>query len=567
MIARSSIKTAAQQAIEVPPALATARLTQGAWFVRRESFLRVVLSGCAILSSCALLSGCAKGKPKVIEPDTTPRLTSLVIQGPSNNAVSPGQAVTLSVDGIYGTAGTTGGQQQALKNGDTPMWHVREGEASAVLTPTGTTARLTINSEAKAGDRVVVEVVVNRTAVTTPATGTSAGTAANNAVGNSSQTAGSIANGASAAVGATQAPAGGVIRQEYAVTVVAKKPRVLQLTLNKQGMVTLKKGESCSLTATATVESEQPDNTKQQTLVPVTEQALWSSDNNGVVEVNSGGKTGECRAVGNGKATVRVQYEGLSKQLVIRVGPDETSPGAITANLVPPGASVLLPEDPFAGLDCDVAFSDIDQSLYRTEIKGLCAKGITKGVGNRQFMPDRTVTKVEVASFLLCAFDNCKSLPKPAQPPAPDVDVSHPASAVVAKVTELGWMKPFEDPTAAPSAIPAGTFPQNFQPDAEPTREEIAAWLARASNASGGSIEGLAGMFSDDAQKINPSYAPLVAAVADKGAFNYTAARAEAGRERMFAPAEPIGRGEMAAIIYHRLRFEANQPPIAGKPQ
>lgn len=168
-------------------------------------------------------------------------------------------------------------------------------------------------------------------------------------------------------------------------------------------------------------------------------------------------------------------------------------------------------------------FTDTIGHLFRSEINGIAAAGITRGCNpptNSRFCPVDAVTRGEMAAFLFRALDL-------------------PAGSKVFSDT-AGHL--FQDEVAALEAagITRGCNPPSntrFCPDRAVTRGEMAAFLVRALDLAPGSK-----VFSDTAGHVfQAEIAALEAAGITRGCNPPSNTR--------FCPDEPVTRGQMAAFL------------------
>ncbi len=112
-------------------------------------------------------------------------------------------------------------------------------------------------------------------------------------------------------------------------------------------------------------------------------------------------------------------------------------------------------------------FLDVERSDFAADfIEQLLADGITAGCGGGNYCPDATVTRAQMAVFLLRArYGSDYAPPSPTGTVFDDVDTSHWAAA---------WIEQL-----AGEAITAGCGNGNYCPDATVTRDQMAVFLAR----------------------------------------------------------------------------------------
>lgn len=127
-------------------------------------------------------------------------------------------------------------------------------------------------------------------------------------------------------------------------------------------------------------------------------------------------------------------------------------------------AAFLVRAFGYSDVDPLVAFTDDDNSIFESDIARLATAGVTRGCNppdNTHFCPDRTVTRAEMAAFLVRALAL----------PSTDTDFfdDDNGSLFEADINRL-----------AAAGITSGTGPQAFSPDAPVRREQMAAFLRRS---------------------------------------------------------------------------------------
>lgn len=111
--------------------------------------------------------------------------------------------------------------------------------------------------------------------------------------------------------------------------------------------------------------------------------------------------------------------------------------------------------------DAADAFSDDDGSVHEADIQALAAAGITRGCSTTSYCPDRPVTRGEMATFLVRAL-----VLDPAAPAGFD---DTPGSVHAGAIDAL-----------ATAGITRGCSDTSFCPDASVTRAQMASFLVRA---------------------------------------------------------------------------------------
>lgn len=186
-----------------------------------------------------------------------------------------------------------------------------------------------------------------------------------------------------------------------------------------------------------------------------------------------------------------------------------------------------------------VYFSDVPtNSPYATYIADLSAKKIVSGVGNGQFAPNKTLTRAEMATFLVRAFGI----------PGAFGDSSHPFNDV-----QGHWAEPYIV-AAYKAGMIAGTSAHTFSPDAPVKREEAAlmVWNYLSKN-------GVQTNQGSEAQGKIDAWA--------KGAA------AQVQNHRLLGPSVfsdwtiPMTRQEAAALIDLAMRALLNEPSPIPQPQ
>jgi SpoIID/LytB domain protein len=166
-------------------------------------------------------------------------------------------------------------------------------------------------------------------------------------------------------------------------------------------------------------------------------------------------------------------------------------------------------------------FTDVPSDhMFAGEIVGLSSLGITAGCALADFCPDRSVTRAEMAAFLVRALD----LPLVAANPFGDDD-GHGLEAEIASL--------------AGSGITSGCSATSYCPDRPVTRAEMAAFLVRGFNLL--PVEG--SPFSDVG---NHFFEPEIASLEASGIASGCSATS-------FCPDRFVTRAEMAAFLIRAL--------------
>lgn len=107
------------------------------------------------------------------------------------------------------------------------------------------------------------------------------------------------------------------------------------------------------------------------------------------------------------------------------------------------------------------AFGDDDSSIHESAIEALAATGVTRGCGPGRFCPEQDVTRAEMATFLSRILE---------LPPAPSAGFSDTGSTVHAAAID----------SLAAAGVTKGCTATAFCPDEEVTRAQMASFLIRA---------------------------------------------------------------------------------------
>ncbi len=167
-------------------------------------------------------------------------------------------------------------------------------------------------------------------------------------------------------------------------------------------------------------------------------------------------------------------------------------------------------------------FSDDDDSVHEDSIRRLAAAGITSGCGETRFCPDQSVTRGQMAAFLVRAL----KLPAASGDPFRDDDRSM-----------------FEDAieSLAAAGITSGCGPRKFCPEQPVTRGQMAAFLVRALKLPAASGDPFR---DDDRSMFEDAIESLAAHGITKGCG-----------ERRYCPDAPVTRAEMATFLVRAFRY------------
>jgi hypothetical protein len=195
----------------------------------------------------------------------------------------------------------------------------------------------------------------------------------------------------------------------------------------------------------------------------------------------------------------------------------------------PYGAAADIGADEFA--EPPSGFLDVPLGhLFNGDVTWLADAGITRGCNpprNDLFCPDAVVTREQMASFLVRAFDLAPAAASPFTDTAGSIHQADIAALEQAGITK-GCNPPDND---------------RFCPRSAVTRGQMAAFLTRALDLTG---SGDGSRFVDDDGSIFENQIELLAAAGITKGCN------PPGNDR-FCPQAPVRRGEMAAFLYRAL--------------
>ena len=175
-------------------------------------------------------------------------------------------------------------------------------------------------------------------------------------------------------------------------------------------------------------------------------------------------------------------------------------------------------------------FSDIAGTTFEADIEWLFTEGITKGCTATLYCPDRSVTRGEMASFLVRMFKLTEG---------GDID---------AFTDDDGTTHEVEINKLAASGITVGCTATTFCPKANVRRDEMASFLARAIPLTTGA--GRNYFRDDDGTTHEINIDRLAAAGIASGCYPYT-----------YCPSQSVTRGQMAAFL-HRTVKPVTPPPF-----
>ncbi|NPV27274.1 MAG: S-layer homology domain-containing protein [Firmicutes bacterium] len=117
-------------------------------------------------------------------------------------------------------------------------------------------------------------------------------------------------------------------------------------------------------------------------------------------------------------------------------------------------------------------FADLTGHWSKADVELMAAKHIAKGMTQSEFVPDAVVTRAQFATLLQRVLD---------------LPLENPANARFADVTSDAWYYGAVE-AAAKAGLVNGYEDGTFQPDAQITRQEMAAMVARAMRAGGKTV-------------------------------------------------------------------------------
>jgi hypothetical protein len=182
-------------------------------------------------------------------------------------------------------------------------------------------------------------------------------------------------------------------------------------------------------------------------------------------------------------------------------------------------------------------FTDDDGNIHEANIEAIAKIGITVGCNpplNDNFCPSRTVTRAEMAAFLIRAIGEAENL-KPYQGTFPDVAAGQWYAGYVERLAELGITLGFEDGTYRPGDVV--------------NRAQMAAFLVRAFNLSS-QLGTPTGVFADVAP---------VAWYAGEAELLYKLGTTTGCslNPLSYCPLDPVKRDQMASFLARALGIQA----------
>ncbi len=392
--------------------------------------------------------------------------TGLVVR-PGGGNLAPGGNVHLSVDAQYGNRET-----RALSATQNVTWR-NQSEQFAMLTSTGSSAKLEVKPDTPIGTQITVAAAVATLGFT----------------GN-------------------------------AVFTVQERPVTRALDSLAISPSTFKLGEPCALIATA---NERASDSEDTFLRTVTSEASWKSENPEILAMDEA-SPGACEAKQAGSTTVTATYRGTSaKRTVTITEPTPTAPPPPAQTPDPPPPPSTSNETPSSPADdpppkkCEFKDPNIAMHWAHREISGLCAASVMSGFDDNTFRPDEVMSRRLFAVVLVSAFERRRTPAKVSAITATDVPLDHWTTPYIARALQQGWMT---------TVTNTKTQTIEFFPGSGVTAEDAVRAIATAANPPPGSIADLAMIFPANAHRIPPSRARNVARLAALGTFkNYWARR------------------------------------------
>lgn len=185
-------------------------------------------------------------------------------------------------------------------------------------------------------------------------------------------------------------------------------------------------------------------------------------------------------------------------------------------------------------------FFDDDEMWQEGFVEALAASGVTKGCNppeNDRFCPDQSVTRGQIASFLVRAL----ALPAATVPDQFTDDDESPHADDIDALVEAGITKGCNPPENT-----------EFCPDRSVTRGEMAAFLVRA---FGYTADGTTDPFTDDDLSVFEADIEALAAAGITSGCG----------ENIYCPHDAILRKNLAVFLVRSLELEPNTPPVRMK--
>ncbi|MFB6367565.1 S-layer homology domain-containing protein [Paenibacillus elgii] len=157
------------------------------------------------------------------------------------------------------------------------------------------------------------------------------------------------------------------------------------------------------------------------------------------------------------KKATGVLYNETTKKLSFVPSTFETKDGQTVATLKRNGSSI------YTVIEANKSFEDLASHWSKADVELLANKLVVEGVSDKQFQPDRNITRAEFAALVVRSLGlNSVS----ANTYFTDINSSAWYAGVVASASKAGIINGYEDST--------------FRPDAQITREELAAMIIRS---------------------------------------------------------------------------------------
>jgi hypothetical protein len=184
-------------------------------------------------------------------------------------------------------------------------------------------------------------------------------------------------------------------------------------------------------------------------------------------------------------------------------------------------------------------FVDVSPSHpFWSWIEALFRAGITAGCGTNPpvFCPDQTVSRAEMAVFLLRSIHGAGYAPPPATSVFADVPVSDPLAAWIDRLFAEGTVSG------------CGTNPLRYCPSDDVTRAQMAILLLRAKHGAGYQPPAASGLFADVAS--NDPFAPWIERLFAEGVTTGCGTN-----PLRYCPSQSVTRGQMAAFLDRTFGF------------
>jgi hypothetical protein len=192
------------------------------------------------------------------------------------------------------------------------------------------------------------------------------------------------------------------------------------------------------------------------------------------------------------------------------------------------------------GSSVNSIFNDNTDASVSDYINALSARGITTGCGNNDFCPDDSVTREEMAAFIVRALEG--------EPPATYCSAGSPFSDVASDSTWCKYVKRLYE-----LGITTGCGSGNFCPDTTVTRDQMAAFLIRALYSENFTCTGGVAGAAVACATTTPYFNDVPSVTADQF-FPYIQKLKELGitvgcGNNNYCPAEAVSREDMAIFL------------------